>query len=46
MEFSKIYLSFSDFTNVERKFAIQENKNEKKTEKIKNFDINQSSFLF
>ena len=33
MEFSKIYLSFSDFTNVERKFAIQENKNEKKTEK-------------
>ena len=33
MEFSKIYLSLSDFTNVERKFAIQENKNEKKTEK-------------
>lgn len=33
MEISKIYLSFSDFINVERKYAIQENKNEKKTEK-------------
>ena len=33
MEFSKIYLSFSDFINVEHKFAIQENKNEKKTKK-------------
>ena len=33
MEYSKIYLSLSDFTNVEHKYAIQENKNEKKTKK-------------
>ena len=44
MDYSNIYLDVSELKNFQNKFAIQEQQNEKKLKKNKNFNINQSSF--
>ena len=33
LEYSKIFLNISSFTNIQNRFATQENKNEKKIQK-------------
>ena len=42
MKHSKIFLSFSDFLNLQNKYAIQEENIEKKLKKNKNFNKNQT----
>ena len=46
MEYSKIFLSMTDFMNLDTKYAIQEIENEKKTKKDKYYNKNQTSFFF
>ena len=45
MEYSKIFLSMTDFMNLDTKYAIQEIENEK-TKKDKYYNKNQTSFFF
>ena len=45
MKHSKIFLSISDYLEIENKLAIK-NKNEKEKKKNKNFNKNQTSFYF
>ena len=46
IEYSKIFLSISNFIELNKKFAIQEIENEKKSRKDKNLNKNQVSFYF
>ena len=45
MEYSKIFLSMTDFIDLSDKIAIQKN-NEKKFKKNKKYNENQNSFYF
>ena len=45
MEYSKIFLDLSSFINLQNKFVIQLQNNEKKHKKNKRLNTNQTSFI-